>query len=96
LTAQINRTAKITIDHDLIRRWAEARSGQPALVKTARQGNCSEGILRIDFPGGRDLEHISWDEWFKIFDEHNLVFLFQGRKANGQPSTFNKWFAVRS
>jgi len=88
LTAQINRTAKISIDHNLIRRWAEARSGQPALVKTARQGNCSEGILRIDFPGGRYLELISWDEW--------LVFLFQDRKANGQPSTFNKWFAVRS
>jgi anaerobic selenocysteine-containing dehydrogenase len=48
-------------------------------------------VLRIDFPGGAgedQLEPISWDEWFRIFEENNLAFLYQDRKASGEPSTF--------
>ncbi|HYZ28252.1 MAG TPA: hypothetical protein VE570_04285 [Thermoleophilaceae bacterium] len=47
----------------------------------------------IDFPGGAgedQLEHISWDEWFQKFDENNLAFLYQERKATGEDSTFFK------
>jgi anaerobic selenocysteine-containing dehydrogenase len=41
-------------------------------------------VLRFDFPGyrGKDkLEPISWDEFFKKFDEKKLVFLYQDRTA---------------
>jgi hypothetical protein len=36
------------------------------------------GVLRFDFPeyGGDDLEPIEWDDWFKSFDERQLVFFF--------------------
>lgn len=37
------------------------------------------------------LEHISWDEWLKKFDEQNLSFLYQERKASGEDSTFFKF-----
>jgi hypothetical protein len=50
-------------------------------------------VLRIDFPGGageEDLEPISWDEWFKTFDEQGLALLYQDRKADGEDSTFAK------
>jgi hypothetical protein len=94
LTKQLKGNAEITIDHDEIKHWAEDRGGIPAVVKrTHRQGPDAEGILRIDFPGygdDRALDHISWDEWFKIFDERKLAFLLQKRKVNGEMSTFNK------
>lgn len=84
--------AKATIDHDFIRRWVEERGGKPSHVK-GRGGPGDPGILRIDFPGWSgegSLEEISWDEWFKAFDENNLAFLFQETTSGGQESRFNK------
>jgi hypothetical protein len=81
--------AKRTRDHDTIMQWAEERGGHPAVVE-------GTSILRIDFdePWGNDderLERISWDQFFKIFDERNLEFLYQERTADGQESRFNKF-----
>jgi hypothetical protein len=83
---------KATTDHDEIRRWAEERGGKPARVRGTGQGD-DVGILRIDFPGGAgsdELEHISWDDWFRAFDEKDLAFLYQEEKASGEGSTFFK------
>ncbi len=47
------------------------------------------GILRIDFPGfsgERTLKPVSWDEWFEVFDQRKLAFLYQDE----QESRFNK------
>ena len=70
-------SAKRTQDHDEIRKWAESRGGIPTVVE--RTG----GLLRIDFvegkaSGGREdtLEEVSWDEWFEVFDDRGLEFLF--------------------
>jgi hypothetical protein len=70
-----------TKDHDEIRRWAEERGGIPTVVDR------TDGLLRIDFvrgqkSGGRDprLRQVSWDEWFRIFDENDLVFIYSPRK----------------
>jgi hypothetical protein len=50
------------------------------------QPRCPLGIAlpRIDFvkgvkSGGRNarLDEVSWDEWFRIFDDNSLVFLYQ-------------------
>ncbi len=84
--------SKTTTDHEVIRKWVEEREGHPAAVKnTERDGD--PGMLRIDFPGysgeGR-LEQISWEEWFKKFDEKHLVFLYQDEMKSGQPSRFWK------
>lgn len=81
-----------TKDHDTIRRWAEERGGQPATVKRTKRGE-EPGMLTIDFPGyggGESLEHISWDEWFRKFDEKNLVFVYQETTAQGEKSNFNR------
>jgi hypothetical protein len=87
----IGRVTKVTTDHDEIRRWAEDRGAKPARVR----GTGDVGIIRLAFPGApgaRDeqLEEISWDEWFRKFDESGLAFLFEETTASGQKSNFNK------
>lgn len=84
--------SNVTTDHDFIRRWVEARGGQPACVRGTGDGE-DIGMLRIDFPGysgEESLEPISWEDWFQKFDERGLAFLYQERTASGEPSRFNK------
>jgi hypothetical protein len=77
-----------TTDHNKIREWAEARNGHPAKVDTGGRG----GILRIDFgEPDENLEEISWDEFFQIFEENELAFLYQDKTADGGESRFNKF-----
>ncbi len=79
--------AVTTTDHHAIRKWAEARDGHPARVKDQGDG----GILRFDFgEPHEDLERISWDNFFAIFEENNLAFLHQERTTEGI-SRFNKF-----
>ncbi len=80
--------ANTTTDHDEIRKWVEERDGRPSRVKTSGKG----GVLRIDFREPEEsFEEISWDEFFKIFDENNLAFLHQEKTADGKMSRFNKF-----
>ena len=84
-------TSNTTTDHDEIREWAEQRQGTPACVR-GTGGRGDVGVLRIDFPGGaeRSLQKMSWEEWFRKFDERGLVFLHQDKTASGRTSRFNK------
>jgi hypothetical protein len=73
-----------TTDHEAIRAWVEDRNGRPAAVRTDEEG----GILRIDFGDADEtLEPIEWGEFFRIFDDNNLAFLYQ---EEGR-SRFNKF-----
>jgi hypothetical protein len=88
--ASTRSDTRTTTDHEEIRRWVEEHGGKPARVRGTGDGG-DPGILRIDFPGGTgedQLEHISWDEWFRKFDENRLAFVYQERKADGEDSTF--------
>ena len=80
--------SRTTTNHEEIRRWAEERGGVPSTVKASERGG-EPGILRIDFPGFSGegtLEEISWDDFFRKFEESNLAFLFEPDSA----SRFNK------
>jgi hypothetical protein len=84
--------AKVTTNHDEIRAWVEERGGHPARVK-GTENKKSPGVLRIDYPGysGEDtLEPISWEEFFKGFEENNLAFLYQEETKDGSESRFSK------
>jgi hypothetical protein len=86
--------SKVTIDHDEIRRWVEARGGKPASIKGTPAKGEEAGLLRIDMPTGASnppLEPISWDEFFQKFDEENIAFLYQEETAEGEPSHFSKF-----
>lgn len=83
--------SKTTQDHNTIRKWAEARGGKPAHV-TATGNNGDAGILRLDFdPADRNLKTISWEEFFRKFDEEHLSFLYQEKTADGHTSRFHKF-----
>jgi hypothetical protein len=86
--------AKVTTDHDEIRKWAETRGGRPATVRST-QSKDGTGIIRIEFPGApnakdNNLEEITWNEFFEKFDEPNLALLYQEETASDQRSNFNK------
>ena len=86
--------AKVTMDHDEIRKWAEARCGRPAAMRRTHSKD-SVGIIRIEFPDAPNakddaLEEISWEEFFEKFDDSNLALLYQEETAKGEPSNFNK------
>ena len=53
-------------------------------------------ILRIDFddPDGSQDEHlrpVSWEEFFRVFDDRGLEFLYQEHTQEGRLSRFNKF-----
>jgi hypothetical protein len=76
-----------TRSHDVIKAWAKARNAQPATV--ARRSGDRPRTLRFDFDGREErLEPVTWDEWFRTFDERDLVFLYQEKLRNGNQSNF--------
>lgn len=80
-----------TRNHDVIRRWAEERGAQPATIEGTEHDD-HLGVLRFDFPGYAEaddkLKRVSWDEWFRTFDERNLVFIYQEHRSDGKLSNF--------
>ena len=87
-------SSKITTDHNIIRKWAEDRGAKPASVKGT--GGDDIGVLRLMFPGysagrSQSLREISWDEFFRKFDENNLAFIYQDETSQGEKSNFNKF-----
>ena len=83
--------ATVTTDHDTIRRWAEKRGGHPATVK-ATAAKKEAGILRLDFePKDEGLAEVSWDDFFRKFDDEKLAFLHQDKTADGKVSRFHKF-----
>lgn len=89
-------SAKVTTDHDEIRRWVEERGGAPACVKGTGRAKGDVGMLRIDFPGysgEESLQSIDWDTWFDAFEKNELAFLHQDQTADGEVSRFSKLVA---
>ena len=85
--------SRTTRDHDEIRQWVEERGGRPASVRETGRGD-DPGLLRIDFPDAEpdpDLEPVSWDDFFRKFDEKDLTFLYVDRTADGEMSYMNKF-----
>jgi hypothetical protein len=82
-------SSSTTTNHDEIRKWAEARDGHPAIVRTRGKKG---GVLRIDFGEPEDnLEPIEWDEFFEVFDANDLALLYQDKTSSGGKSRFNKF-----
>ena len=86
-------------DHEAIRDWAAARVGFPAIVDASAESGTQPVLLlvfdqhayadtdRAERPqnaGGYEL--VEWDEWFKLFDEHELALVVAkdvpGRREN--------------
>ncbi|SCL14345.1 hypothetical protein [Micromonospora inyonensis] len=80
----------VTANHEVIQRWARARGAKPATIAgTERDGRA--GVLTFDFPGYREsrrLRQITWNEWFRTFDERRLNLIYQEQLRDGRPSNF--------
>jgi hypothetical protein len=77
-----------TTHHEVIRQWAEERGGVPATVEGTEHGD-RLGVLRIDFGGeSGNLRRVSWEEWFKTFDDRRLNFIYQEQRTDGSQSNF--------
>ncbi len=86
------RKVKVTIDHDEIRRWVDARGGWPAMVQRAGSPG-STGEIRIGFPDStRDekVKQISWSEFLQKLDEAHLALEFEEREEDGGLSEFHR------
>jgi anaerobic selenocysteine-containing dehydrogenase len=72
--------SEVTTDHKTIRKWAESHGGRPAAVDRTHHPD-DVGIIRLMFPKSPRSEHdhlveISWDEFFKEFDERKLALIY--------------------
>lgn len=82
-----------TTDHDVIRQWAEDRHATPATVEGAEHDGHID-VLRFDFGFGmveaeeEELREVSWDEWFRAFDEQGLSFVYHETRPDGSRSNF--------
>ncbi len=84
----------ITTDHKKIKKWTEERGGKPAVVKNTAKSGKGAGVLRVNFPQystDSSLQEITWEEFFSIFDEKKLAFLYQEKTADGKESRFFKF-----
>ena len=91
-------SSRISSDHAVIRKWAEERGAKPASVKGT--GGNEIGVIRLMFPGfgagrSQSLKEISWEDFFKRFDENNLAFIYQDETRQGVKSNFNKFIKRR-
>lgn len=87
--SQTTAASYTTTDHEVIRAWAEARGGCPATV-SGTEGT-GGGVLRIEFDRSDDqLAEADWDEFFSVFDDRKLAFVYQEQTSDGQTSRFNK------
>jgi hypothetical protein len=88
--SQTTAASYTTTDHEVIRAWAEARGGRPATV-SGTEDSGRGGVLRIEFDASEDrLDDADWDQFFKVFDDRGLAFVYQEQTSDGETSRFNK------
>lgn len=80
----MHKKTKATINHQVIRQWAEKLGGKPQIIDNPQAGGDIIGI-RIDLPGKLDNgffsesnhpKETSWEEFFDIFDKQNLALIY--------------------
>jgi len=67
-----------TTDHTIIHEWSRAKHGVPVLLNT-HTITPNKDKIAIAFGGlwqNANVEHISWHEWFAIFDEEKLALKY--------------------
>ncbi len=87
-------TSTQTHDHKQIKAWAEKHGAVPSRIKGTGKDS-DEGLLRFHFPDkSKDddqFEEMSWEDFFKDFDDNKLDLILQDKKADGSESTFHKF-----
>ena len=86
-------STKQTTNRGVIRKWVEERGGRPVVLRTRSRGEYDAAPPRINFPEyhGSGFQTISWDQFFRKFDERQLVFVYQETMETGEMSRFFKF-----
>ena len=88
-----------TTDHKVIRKWVALKKGTPAIIDHRVANGDKEGI-RINFPGHFDeallsrkqlKDDVTWNEFFKIFEEEQLVFIYDDAAISQDPSDWYRF-----
>ena len=72
----------LTIDHDLIRSWAQRRAARPS--RPLDEDRPSPLLFALGAPSAGVVE-IGWDEFFDEFERANLVFSYRDAAPDGTP-----------
>lgn len=92
-----NSMQKATTNHQEIRDWIERNDGIPYLIDHPEAKADKKG-LRINFPGYIDEmllsesqlgKEISWEEFFSMFEEQQLRFLYEEPVEGVDPT---RWY----
>jgi len=75
-----------TTDHEIIRNWILEHNGVPVVVRDSA-GEEGEGeILRLTFGKlSNEVERVSWNEFFTIFDMRRLRFRYEDPIGDESP-----------
>jgi uncharacterized lipoprotein len=87
-----------TTDHKTIKEWGEKYGARPAVIEHPNAPDDVVGI-RLDFPGisdelllsPRQTQETSWDEFFKLFDEQGLAFVYETEPTGNDPTLWYKF-----
>jgi hypothetical protein len=78
----------ISIDHDLIRTWAERRGARPS----TDEGDERPWPLLFDIGApGAGVREISWDEFFAEFERADLAFVCRADGEIGERDDFHQF-----
>ena len=89
-----------TRDHEVIRRWAQARQAEPATGEETQSGPATVRVndggagIRFNFPGMGPFRPISWEEWLQNFDKHLCAFVYETDAQGGKTS--NRYRIVKA
>jgi hypothetical protein len=89
-TAEQSAGVVATEDRELIRQWAERHDAEPATGEATQSGPATIDVqdggagIRFNFPAAARFRPITWEEWFRHFTQHELMFIYEN-DVPGQP-----------
>jgi hypothetical protein len=85
-------TVLATDDRELIREWGARHGAEPATGEATQSGPATIDVqdggtgIRFNFPGAAPFRPITWDEWFRNFTRHGLMFVYERDVPGETPS----------
>lgn len=89
--------ARVTRNHNKIRKWVEEHGGIPAYTAEKITPDEQEKVLRIIFKNEKNSEKIivmNWNDFFTKFDQANLAFLYSDDLENGNKTNYYKFVSL--
>lgn len=91
-TGQPSDGVVATDDPELIRQWAARHDAEPATGEATESGPATVDVqdggagIRFNFPAASRFRPITWDEWFRNFRQHELMFVYENEQPGRPPS----------